>query len=313
MVHPAKHQLYKLGGNAAGSGLNLDEEEAGLVRLDFPPNPSQQLREKTIMTTSGEVQRSIQRFQEFASDLIRSDLDTFGDRLAVFMHFCESDAFFSEIDKQMRGLVQSHFESWLSERMQTVGGMAGSGDLTFPVDLDARVAMQFEVLRRINSGLIPFLDFTFQFFSVGSGISEHVRALNEAVTKPMARELKHRLEAVLEQLPEDKRTEVRPTVFQVFHNVGSVVQQHASGSHINQTNITVTSELSEAFSSLRTAVAACEHDPKILRGYAETIDVAENLASEREPKIHVIKTLLRTLPAIGAVASLIDTILKIIS
>lgn len=266
------------------------------------------------MTTSGEIQRSIQRFQEFASDLIRSDMDTFGDRLAVFMHFCESDAFFSGIDKQMRELAQNHFDSWLSDRMQTVGSMAGSGDLTFPVDLDTRTAIQFEVLRRINSGVISFLDFTIQFFSVGSGISEHVRALNEAVTKPMARELKHRLEEVLEQLPEDKRTEVKPTVYQVFHNVGSVVQQHAAGSNINQTAVIGNlSDLRGAFSSLRTAIAAHEQDPEKLQGFNETIDVAEGLASERKPKIHVIRTLLSSLPAIGAVASLIDTILKIIS
>lgn len=266
------------------------------------------------MTTSGEIQRSIQRFQEFASDLIRSDLDTFADRLAVFMNFCQTDSFFSEIDRQMEALVGDKFDSWLLERRQTVGSLAGSGDLIFPVDLDARVAFQFEILRRIDTGSMQFLDFTHTFFSVGSHISDHVRALNEAITKPMSRELKHRLEEVLEQLPEDKRADVAPLIYQVFHNVGSIVQQHASGSNINQTAVIGNlSDLRGAFSSLRTAIAAHEQDPEKLQGFNETIDVAEGLASERKPKIHVIRTLLSSLPAIGAVASLIDTILKIIS
>jgi hypothetical protein len=241
-------------------------------------------------------------------------MDTFGDRLAVFMHFCESDAFFSEIDKQMRELAQDHFDSWLSERMQTVGGMAGSGDLTFPVELDTRTAIQFEVIRRINSGDISFINFTIQFFSVGSGISEHVRALNEAVTKPMARELKHRLEAVLERLPEDKRANVSPMIYQVFHNVGSIVQQHASGSNINQNAaITESSKLHSVFFELRKLISTIEGDPEIIRGYKESIDAAEGLATEDKPKVHAVRILLGSLPAIGAVASLIDTIFKIIS
>jgi hypothetical protein len=241
-------------------------------------------------------------------------MDTFGDRLSVFIHFCETDEFFAGINQQIKSVTDDRFEEWYAERMRTGGGMAGSGDLSFPVDLELRMAFQFEILRRINAGVLDYLSFTVHFFSTGSKISDHVRALNEAVTKPMAREMKHRLEDVLEQLPEDKRTEVAPTVYQVFHQVGNVIQQHASGSNINQSAaIALGDDLKTAFAELRAAVAAHEIDLAGLREHMETIDASEQLATTEKPKLSAIKTLLGSLPAIASVVSVIDTILKILS
>lgn len=266
------------------------------------------------MTTSGQVQRSIQRFQEFASDLIRSDMDTFDDRLSVFIHFCETDEFFVGINQQIKSLTCDRFEEWYGERMRTGGGMAGSGDLCFPVDLDLRMAFQFEILRRINAGEIEFLGFTSHFFSTGSKISDHVCALNASVTKPLAREMKHRLEDVIEQLPDDKRTEVTPNVYQVFHQVGNVIQQHASGSNITQSaTIALSDDLKAAFADLRAAVTSYEKDAAGLPEHIECIDAAEQLAAAEKPKVSAVKKLLGSLPAIASVTSLIGTILKILS
>ena len=265
------------------------------------------------MATSGQIQRSIKRFQDFASDLIRSDMDTFSDRLALFIHFCETDEFFAEINKQMEARAKDLFDGWLVERMKTIGGMAGSGDLSFPVDLDERMAIQLELLRRINLGAIDFFDFTHRFFSIGSNISDHIRALNEAVTKALAREMKYRLEEVLEQLPEDKRAEVPTTINQVFNHVGSIVQQNASGGNISQVaTIGCTDELKAAFIELRAAVATHVSDKEALRDHNETIDAAEQLATSEKSKPSAVKTLLGTLPAIASVAGSVATILKIL-
>lgn len=266
------------------------------------------------MATSGQIQRSIKRFQDFASDLIRSDMDTFADRLAVFIHFCDSDEFFSEINKQMESRAKDLFDTWLLERMKTVGGMAGSGDLTFPVDLDERMAIQFEILRRINAGAMDVLGFTHQFFSIGSHISDHIRALNEAVTKALAREMKYRLEEVLEQLPEDKKAEAPPTIHQIFNHVGSLVQQHASGGHISQVaTIGYPDDLKAAFVDLRAAVAEHEKDPEVLKAHNDSIDAAEQLASIEKPKLSAIKTLLGTLPSIASITNSVATIVKTLS
>lgn len=265
------------------------------------------------MTTSGQVQKSIQRFKEYASDLICSNVDTFEDRLLVFIHFCETDEFFSEINKQIDLLTKDRFEQWYLERVNTTKSMAGSGDLAFPIDLDSRMAFQFEILRRMNSGNMNLLGFTTQFFSVGSKISDHVRALNEAVTKPMAREMKHRLEDVLEQLPKDKNTEVIPTISQVFHHVGNVIQQHASGTNINQSaSIGLNDELKAAFADLRAAIASHEKNIEKLREHNETIDAAEQLATSDKPKAGAVRKLLDSLPTIASVATSIATIVKIL-
>lgn len=265
------------------------------------------------MATTGQVQRSIQRFQEFASDLIRSDLDTFSDRLALFIHFCESDEFFSSINLQLVELARSEFDAWLNERMATQRGSAGSGELSFPVDLDTRTAFQFELLRRINAGTVQLLSFTPIFFCVGSKISDHVRALNDAITKPLAREMKHKLEEVVERLPDDKRAEVPAAIFQVFHNVGSIVQQHATGSNISQVaNVGPGDELLTAFANLRAEVALHEQDHAKLKEHTEAIEAAEQLARGEKPKESVIKVLLGSLPSVASVAASVATILKIL-
>lgn len=265
------------------------------------------------MTTTGQVQRSIQRFQEFASDLIRSDMDTFSDRLALFIHFCESDEFFASINVQLVEVAQDGFDAWLKERMETQRGMSGSGDLSFPVDLDTRTAYQFEILRRFNSGAIQLFGFTPVFFTVGSKISDHIRALNEAITKPLAREMKHKLEEIAEKLPDDKRAEVPPAIFQVFQNVGNYVHQQATGSNISQVaTIGHRDEINNAFAELRAAIAAYEQDQLKLREHIETIEAAEQLAVAEKPKESAIKVLLGSLPSVASIAASVSTILKLL-
>ena len=266
------------------------------------------------MTTTGQVQRSTQRFQEFSSDLIRSDMDTFSDRLALFIHFCESDEFFASINIQLVEVVQDGFDAWFKERMETQRSMVGSGDLSFPVDLDTRTAYQFEILKRVNSGTIQLLGFTTVFFTVGNKISDHIRALNEAITKPLAREMKHKLEEIAERLPDDKRAEVPPAILQVFQNVGSYVHQQATGSNISQVaTINHGDELKNAFTELRAAITAYEYDQLKLREQIETIEAAEQLAIVEKPRTSAIKVLLGSLPPIASITASVLTILKLLS
>lgn len=266
------------------------------------------------MTTTGQVQRSIQRFQEFASDLIRSDMDTFSDRLALFIHFCESDEFFASINVQLVEVAQDGFDEWFKERIETQRSMSGSGDLSFPVNLDTRTAYQFEILRRLNSGVIQLLGFTPVFFTVGNKISDHIRALNEALTKPLAREMKHKLEEIAERLPDDKKAEVPPAIFQVFQNVGNYVHQQATGPNICQVaNVGHGDEIRNAFAELRAIVAAYEQDQHKLREHIETIEAAEQLAVAEKPRASAIKVLLGSLPSLASVAASVVTILKLLS
>jgi hypothetical protein len=48
------------------------------------------------MATVGEVQRSIQRFDDFAEDLMRSDMNTFENSLGYLIIFSQRKAFFPE-------------------------------------------------------------------------------------------------------------------------------------------------------------------------------------------------------------------------
>lgn len=261
------------------------------------------------MASSGQVLRSIQRFMDFAADLIQSDCDTFDDRLALFIDYCKSDEVFRDIHRQLQSFPGVDFEKWYQELQESIGSMAGSGNLVFPTDLEARLVIQYEFLTRIQDRRIQLLGFTSQFFSVGNSIDEHIRALNNAVTRPLVRELKYRLEEVLERLPKDAKEQVSSGSLQIIH-AQNLIQQIATGSHINQSaNVGMSEDLHAAFSSLREAVKGHESDIARLKDHLENIDAAEELAVAKKPKLSVIATLLGSLPYIATIATSTEKIM----
>lgn len=64
------------------------------------------------MATVGEVQKSIQRFDGFAEDLMRSDMNTFENNLNLFINFCETDSIFSAIHAQLQSVPNADFDEW---------------------------------------------------------------------------------------------------------------------------------------------------------------------------------------------------------
>jgi len=62
--------------------------------------------------TVGKIRRSLQRSIDFVSDLSRSDMNTFDDRLSLLVSYCQNDEGFEVIDRQLAGVMLVSFDTW---------------------------------------------------------------------------------------------------------------------------------------------------------------------------------------------------------
>ncbi len=99
---------------------------------------------------SSQAHRSIQRFRDYADDLLRSDYDTFDDRLKQFVHFCGNDEAIRNIHEQLINHPNVDCEGWLRERTSQMGSFAGSARLDFPTNVDERISLMYQLLVSIN-------------------------------------------------------------------------------------------------------------------------------------------------------------------
>lgn len=265
------------------------------------------------MHTSGQIQRSVRRFRDYANDLLRSDYNTFDEALRVFVHFCESDPVFSDIHAQLSSVPKVDFDRWYAERTGTVRSMVGSGSLSFPTDTEQKMALMYELLRRINDERVSFNGFIHNFFALSSSsITDYIHAFNDAITEKLVRELEYRLDDVLERLPDDQKAPVPAASIQIIHHATNVIQQNAVGSRISQVATQdLQPELQSLFAALREAAvsnAASEKKGEV----EEIVTTSENLAAEKPPKKGAIRALFSGLPPVASVLSIVASIMKIL-
>ncbi len=261
---------------------------------------------------AGKVRRSIQRFADFANDLLAADMNTFDDRLSLLIKYFENDELFESIHNQLTKYSNVDFDSWYEEIRSTVGGMVGSGDLRFPTDLDNRLSLMYQLLCNIEKERIEFFGFCSLFFVVDSSRYDgYICAFNQAISEPLFRELAYRLEDIQEELPENNKEEVGAHVFQIIQHAENVIQQNAIGNNNSQVADirNETNELEKLFSSLVSEVKSSLSDSDEVKDHIETIETCKDLALAESPKKSVISKLLATLPALGSVASICSAIL----
>jgi len=243
-------------------------------------------------------------------------MNTFDDALNVFVNFCENDVVFSSFHRQLTSIPGVDFDEWYEARRATGGSFVGSCDLSFPVDQEVRMSLMYEILRRIKSGGIGLQDFTLHFFALGKGakITHYVQALNEAIGRPLIRELGYRLETLASELPQDGNAQIPAASIQIIHQATNVIQQSASGSHITQSaNLTTDPELDALFERLLFAVRESHSDPDVLREQIDVVEAARSEATKPEPRVSVVRTLLGGLAAAGSVSEITSLIIDLLA
>jgi len=263
----------------------------------------------------GKIRRGLKRFEDFAGDLARSDMNTFDDRLRLLVNYCQSDPVLSIIHNQLMSMSGVDFEYWHKEVLSTVGGMVGSGELSFPTDLEKRMALMYQLLNKIAEKEIDLTGFAHNFFATGNnGIDSLIYAFNDAVVEPLTRELSYRIEELEEDLPDDNREIYSLANIQIIHNAENVVQQSATGNNIQQ-NATIKSknELEKLFDDLRDELKATIEQKQKLEEALNVVETSKELARKRPSSLLSVKILLGSLGAMGNVGSIVSAIIAAMS
>jgi len=266
---------------------------------------------------AGKVRRSIQRFNDYASDLIHSDMNNFDNRLNVLLEFFRTDELLSNIHNQLTDTSSINLNSWYDEVSKTRTGMAGSGKLILPVNLEERISLMYQILNLMQEDKKEPFNFVRPFYTSRSNrFDDYVRFFNENFSEPLLREISYKLEDLDLDLPEDDRQEIQniPMV-QIIHNAQNVVQQSVNGNNNSQSaSINVNEgQLDNLLSELRKEIAEQIKDNDKQQESLETVSAVEETLKSDTPSIKAAGMLLKTLPALGSISSIASAIMTFIS
>jgi hypothetical protein len=261
--------------------------------------------------TSGQIRRALQRFRDYAGDVVSSDFDTFTDRLKLMVHFVQTDVVVEQVHRQILDVPCPSFDAWYAENDARRSGLGGTASLTFPTDVDQRLSLMYQVLLRLGSGQLDYVDFGVSFFGGDGKLAAYQRAIIDAIFRPLFREVGYRLDDVLAALPAGADTTVPSSVIQVIHNTGSLVQQIATGTGNTQlasSRSEASADLCTAIDSLRDQIRQLSEDHDQRHDALQIADAMHEEASSSQPRTTVLKGLLSALPSISQIVSIANTI-----
>lgn len=252
---------------------------------------------------AGQVRRAIARFKDYGRDLLASGVNTFDDRLRLFVRFCETDPTISRVHHQLLGVPGVDVGAWYAECTR-------QRQATFPIDAEQRLALMYRALRAISTEEIRFLDFAVSLFpSSSSKIDHYIHAFNEALSRPMLRELEYRLDDIVSGLPGSDAERIGTSVIQVINNTGTFVQQVAQGdgSPVMTARLEA-GELLPLIRSLHERLKTAELAPAERQASADVVNAMEEEAQSATPRTGVLKALLASLPHVESIANVVNTI-----
>lgn len=210
-------------------------------------------------------------------------------------------------------MPEANFNDWYQRVLSTIGSMAGSGKLTFPTDIEARLSLMYQLLTRVQAKEIDLYDLAIKFFALGTNkLTAYVQAFNQTITLPMIRELKYRLEDLEDTLPENKKETVSPSIIQVIHNATNVIQQNAIGNDISQTaNQTQNTQLNSLLEKLEKEISSIADEQKRTDANMLLESIALEAKSSK-PRMPILGALLNSLPAIGSIAEVSQSIIELL-
>lgn len=135
--------------------------------------------------TKNIYQRALRDFQDYADDVTRSRHQTFDDAIRRLVSTLVSNTPLGDVIAE---LPQVDFEEWYSKQLSSVGGMVGSGTITWPVDGRERLAMQVEMVRRLASDRLDVLDFAHNFMCVSSRFDDNIAEFIQQIFRPFVRD-----------------------------------------------------------------------------------------------------------------------------
>jgi len=198
-----------------------------------------------------------------------------------------------------------------SDFQKTGGSFIGSKEYLLPTNEEDRISLLYQLLLKLHSHEIDFHGFCIDAYGK-TNFDEMLWAFNDAISRPLIRDLGYRLDEIIEATNKDVRVPVEKLV--IINTGDRSVNTIALGENIKQTVINQSSELDELINKLSDEVlnssAISEEEKEDLMTDVDTI---KKQLAKKNPKKDRILPILRDLATFSTLASTVKAIRKFIS
>lgn len=159
------------------------------------------------------VYEALEELRAYHEDLQRASHSTFEGVLARYVALFKAGSVLGLIAD--RELPHVDYESWWRDVRATVGGMIGSGTLTWPLERPARVALQRELLLHMAAGEPDVMTFNYHFFHASNRFDDQIREFTSQVIEPFHRDFATLLNPALQEERAAATSAIAPSVLQI--------------------------------------------------------------------------------------------------
>lgn len=185
------------GSHAAESPITVPSLPAGERPVEGDESPLKDAAVATLFSAKG-VERSLRDYDHSADDLINSNHDTFVGNLQRFLFVLRDNPVLNSVLAE--GLPDVDFCTWYAQAKTTVGGMVGSGTLTWPIEKSQRLALQRALLETIAEGNESVPDFCINFMYTDNHYDSMVAEFNRQIVEPFTRDVRVLVEDVVDDV-----------------------------------------------------------------------------------------------------------------
>jgi hypothetical protein len=139
-----------------------------------------------------DLERGHARFDSLVRDLAAASHRTWEGRLRALVHECQTIPVLYEVLRELEG-VPVDPTAWLAALNKDAGAVMGSGNIVFPTDGTARLALLWALLTRVAAGSIKPYQLLFSV-SPAPQHDDKVRDFGEVIVRPFATEMRTRLD-----------------------------------------------------------------------------------------------------------------------
>ena len=257
------------------------------------------------------IERSFRRFRDYSDDLLNSNSKTFSNNLNIFIDFCENDEIMRIISAQLKSNKNVDMDKWYSDFQKTGGSIKGSKECVLPIDEEDRISLLYQLLLKMKSNERDFQGFCLDAYGK-TNVTEMVRAFNDAISRPLVKDLSYRLDEIIETTNSNLKVPLEKSV--IIQTGAGSNNTIAIGENIKQTVISQSSELDELINKLSNEILNSSEIPKEDKeDLMIAVDTIKKQLAKKNPKKDRILPILRDLAAFSTLASTVQTIIKFIS
>ena len=257
------------------------------------------------------IERSFRRFRDYSEDILDSNSKTFSNNLNIFITFCETDEIMRIISAQLKSNKNVDINRWYGDFQKTGGSLIGSKKYVLPTNEENRISLLYQLLLKIHSDEIDFQKFCIDAYGK-TNFNEMVWAFNDAISRPLIRDLGYRLDDIIETTNNDLEVPVGKLV--IIQTGDRSVNTIALGKNIKQTVISQNRELDELVNKLYNEILNSSEIPEEEKeDLMIDVDTIKKQLAKKKPRKDRILPILRDLATFSTLASTAQKIITYVS